>query len=154
MNLQTLICAKVRGFYRFTSVITHTGCWENARKLCKLLARSGWWVSLISDTLANSFLFNDLKRLHLVMKTKSYLINVSWFVCLCLYGIYIYIYTYATYITRSSDRFHIYIYIYIYMYIYVIVGNCSKCCWRVLSTHECRVKYSSKWLKWNTNDSL
>ena len=54
----------------------------------------------------------------------------------------VYIYTYATYITRSSDRFHIYIYIYIY--IYVIVGNYSKCCWRVLSTHECRAKYSSK----------
>ena len=32
------------------------------------------------------------------------------------------------------------------MYIYVIVGNCSKCCWRVLNTHECRAKYSSKWL--------
>ena len=150
MNLQTLICAKVRGFYRFTSVITHTGCWENARKLCKLLARSGWWVSLISDTLANSFLFNDLKRLHLVMKTKSYLINVSWFVCLCLYGIYIYIYIYIH--TRHTLRDHRTDFIYIY--IYVIVGNCSKCCWRVLSTHECRAKYSSKWLKWDTNDSL
>ena len=43
-----------------------------------------------------------------------------------------------------------YIYIYIYIYIYVIVGNCSKCCKKVLNTHGCRAKYRSKWLKWNT----
>ena len=23
----------------------------------------------------------------------------------------------------------------------LIVGNCSKCCWKVLNTHECRAKY-------------
>ena len=77
-------------------------------------------------------------------------------------NIYIYIYIYIYIHTRHTLRDHrtdfIYIYIYIYvcvcvcvrvcvcMYIYVIVGNCSKCCWRVLSTHECRAKYSSKWL--------
>ena len=33
------------------------------------------------------------------------------------------------------------------------MGNCSKCCWRVLNTHERRAKCSSKWLKWNTHDS-
>ena len=33
-----------------------------------------------------------------------------------------------------------------YMYI-------CKCCWKVLDTHECRAKYSSKLLKWNTHDS-
>ena len=27
-------------------------------------------------------------------------------------------------------------------------------CRKVLDTHECRAKYSSKWLKWNTHDSL
>ena len=36
----------------------------------------------------------------------------------------------------------------------IIVGNFSKCCWKVLNTHECRAKYSSKWLKWNRHDSL
>ena len=30
------------------------------------------------------------------------------------------------------------------MYSHLIVGNCSKCCWKVLNTHECRAKYSSK----------
>ena len=35
-----------------------------------------------------------------------------------------------------------------------IVGNSSKCCRKVLDTRECRAKYSSKWLKWNTHDSL
>ena len=66
--------------------------------------------------------------------------------------VYIYIYIYGIYIYIYG----IYIYIYIrdihysiigqisYIYIYVIVGNFSKCCWRVLSTHECRAKYSSK----------
>ena len=73
-----------------------------------------------------------------------------------IYGIYIYIYmVYIWYIyiyIYIRDIHHAiigqisYIYIYIYIYIYVIVGNCSKCCWRVLSTHECRAKYSSKWL--------
>ena len=37
---------------------------------------------------------------------------------------------------------------------WLIVGNCSKCCWKVLNTHECRAEDSSKWLKWNTHDSL
>ena len=39
----------------------------------------------------------------------------------------------------------------IYIYIYITVGNCSKCCWKVLNTHECRAKYSSKWLKLKLN---
>ena len=26
----------------------------------------------------------------------------------------------------------------------LIVGNSSKCFWKVLNTHECRAKYSSK----------
>ena len=33
---------------------------------------------------------------------------------------------------------------YIYIYLYIIVGNCSKCYWKVLNTHECRAKYNSK----------
>ena len=24
------------------------------------------------------------------------------------------------------------------------MGNCSKCCWKVFNTYECRAKYSSK----------
>ena len=28
----------------------------------------------------------------------------------------------------------------------LIVGNISKYCWKVLNTHGCRAKYSSKWL--------
>ena len=34
------------------------------------------------------------------------------------------------------------------------MGNCGKCCWKVLNSHECRAKYSSKWIEWNTHDSL
>ena len=30
------------------------------------------------------------------------------------------------------------------IYSHFIVGNCSKCCSKVLNTHECRAKYSSK----------
>ena len=55
-----------------------------------------------------------------------------------IYGIYIYIYIYI------RDIHYAIIGQISYIYIYVIVGNCSKCCWRVLSTHECRAKYSSK----------
>ena len=39
----------------------------------------------------------------------------------------------------------LYTYIQTYIYIYIIVGNCSKCFWKVLNTHGCRAKYSSKW---------
>ena len=35
-------------------------------------------------------------------------------------------------------------YIYIYIYIYIIVGNCTKCCRKVLNTRECRAKHNSK----------
>ena len=64
------------------------------------------------------------------------------YIYISIYGIYIYIYIYIRDIHYAIIG-HI-SYIYIYMYIYVIVGNCSKCCWRVLSTHECKAKYSSK----------
>ena len=66
--------------------------------------------------------------------------------CACVYMVYIYIYIYI-YIHIRDIHYAIIgqiSYIFIYVYIYVIVGNCSKCCWRVLSTHECRAKYSSK----------
>ena len=53
-----------------------------------------------------------------------------------IYGIYIYIYIRDIHYSIIGQIS--------YIYIYVIVGNFSKCCWRVLSTHECRAKYSSK----------
>ena len=54
----------------------------------------------------------------------------------------------------ASIYIHIHIYTHTYIYIYIWLWEIvSKCCWKVLDTHECRAKYSSKWLKWNTHDS-
>ena len=34
--------------------------------------------------------------------------------------------------------------LYTFIYIYIIVGNCTKCCRKMLNTRECKAKHNSK----------